>query len=162
MTERVIFLDMDGVLVTLRRFHAQKAKGLPSFGANGIDPECVANLNALVAASEAKIVVSSTWRLNRTRASFSDIFEAVGVTAALHPDWRTVRLDGYHKYHRGDEVLEWLSGHPEATAYVALDDDNDFHPDQNLVLTEFESGLTAGHVVEALRFFEVAAGRRRG
>jgi hypothetical protein len=52
---------------------------------------------------------------------------------------------------RGDEVAEWLKRHPEVTTYVCIDDDADFHPQQNLVATDHRYGLTGLEARQAIR-----------
>lgn len=60
----IIFLDFDGVLNTEKYYCELKSKGLPSDDKYGqlFDPEAVANLRKIIDATEARIVVSSSWR----------------------------------------------------------------------------------------------------
>ena len=60
----LIFLDFDGVLNTERHYAELKAQGLPYEDKYGhlFDPESVANLQKIIDATDAHIVVSSSWR----------------------------------------------------------------------------------------------------
>ncbi len=64
MHNKVIFLDLDGVLNTEEYFNSLKEKGLPTEDAFGnlFSPNAVANLQQIVDATNAQIVVSSSWR----------------------------------------------------------------------------------------------------
>lgn len=152
--QSVIFLDMDGVISTFRAYKAQVGWPVPD---RWIDREAVANLNDLCEKSGALIVVSSTWRLNLTADNFLAILQCHGFKHAMHDDWRTkdlsITLPGsplFRATTRSEEVLEWMSRHPEVTRHVILDDDSDFLPEQPLVKTPFETGLSADHVGRAL------------
>jgi hypothetical protein len=141
----VLFLDMDGVLSFVRAYVVQQDR--PALEDRWICDVSVRQLDAICRKSNAWVVVSSVWRLNRSRTSFVDLLKRHGFTGHLHKDWRTKQLDGCI---RGDEVKEWLSRHPEVTTHVILDDDSDFHPDQPLVLTSTHDGLLWDHVQAAL------------
>ena len=58
MARKVIFLDIDGVMNSFST-RPQDPRGLVDF----LDPANVAVLNAVVEASGAVVVVTSTWRL---------------------------------------------------------------------------------------------------
>lgn len=60
----IIFLDFDGVLNTEKYYCELKSKGLPSDDKYGqlFDSEAVANLRKIIDATDARIVVSSSWR----------------------------------------------------------------------------------------------------
>lgn len=59
----IIFLDFDGVLNTEKYYCELKSKGLPSDDKYGqlFDSEAVANLRKIIEATDARIVVSSSW-----------------------------------------------------------------------------------------------------
>lgn len=146
MGDAVIFLDMDGVLATYRAFRQHPDKPVPD---RWIDAACVTHLNVLCRQSGARIVVSSTWRLNRPADVFLAIMRRHNFAGEMHADWRTKDLQSEM---RGDEVRDWMLRHPEISRHVILDDDPDFHPGQPLVQTAFERGLEAWHVPVAMRF----------
>lgn len=138
----VIFLDMDGVISTRRAYLAQSGRPLPD---RWIDGEAMSHLNTLCSYVGGVVVISSTWRLNSGRREFLSMLRRNGFAGQMHRRWRTCELSGI----RGDEIAEWLVGEP-ACPYVILDDDSDFHPEQPLVKTDFEVGLTAAHVEAAI------------
>jgi HAD domain in Swiss Army Knife RNA repair proteins len=165
----VVFLDMDGVLSTRRAYSAAMeaeknglmVRPVPD---RWIDADAMTNFNDLIERSGALVVVSSTWRLDHHHtdgSKFLDILRRNGFVGTLHNDWRTKDLSHpiagsviIQGKMRGDEVLEWLSRHPDITRYAILDDDCDFHPTQPHVKSGFEIGLTAEHVELALMFLE--------
>jgi hypothetical protein len=59
LSEKIVFLDFDGVLMNRS---ALRARRLDPQRRPVADPEAVAALNYIVRASEAQIVVTSTWR----------------------------------------------------------------------------------------------------
>lgn len=156
----VIFLDMDGVISTRRAYLLRAGISLPD---RWIDSAAMANLNALCSRSRSLIVISSTWRLNSGRRAFLAMMRRNDFTGTIHSDWRTKSLVSsipgsslVAATMRGDEIREWLSRHSETRRHVILDDDNDFYPDQPLVKTAFEDGLTEWHVARGLDLLETA------
>lgn len=55
--EKIIFLDIDGVIATPETIIR---------GAWGLTPECQKKLGKIIEKTNAKIVVSSSWRLKNT------------------------------------------------------------------------------------------------
>lgn len=146
MPDAVVFLDMDGVISTPRARMAQAHRKRNED--RWIDEVGVRHLNRICQAGEAQIVVSSTWRLGRTRLQFAALLRRHHFLGSLHEDWRTVELKGRP---RGEEVREWVARHPEVTRYIILDDDADFDPDQPLILTDSVDGLLYRHVEAAMK-----------
>jgi hypothetical protein len=174
---RVIFLDVDGVLnsekfhLTLMERHRQLGHTEPPSPKREttcdcfrlerqIDPEAVARLNRLVAATGAKIVVSSSWRklidppeLRRVLKSHGLIAEIVGETPDGWDDPELVAAYGHpDRLFRGHEIDFWLKRHPEVDRFVILDDCSDMVMHKNrLVQTDVEEGLLDDHVDLAIR-----------
>ena len=69
---RVVFLDIDGVLLPL----PQNGEYDPDLGAS---KEAMANLNLLVQVTKAEVVVSSSWREERTVAELEALLHSWGV-----------------------------------------------------------------------------------
>jgi hypothetical protein len=67
---KVIFLDVDGVLNSRGKWAGCDLANLTDSGTR-IDPLAVARLKRIVDATDAKIVVSSTWRLTTLTTSGS-------------------------------------------------------------------------------------------
>lgn len=118
---KVIFLDIDGVLNVIPQGH--DAHG-------GIfHPHLVDNLRHIIDSTDAKIVISSSWRHSGLQAML-DMWsdrklpgEIIGITGYRKD------LDCFSKQ-RGTEVQEYVDKHPEIDTYVILDDDGDMLPHQ--------------------------------
>ena len=81
MEQPVIFLDFDGVLNT-EQYQAWLAiEGKPKKDAWGplFDPRAVANLQKIVEATDARIVISSSWRYIPTLGSLRMMWEVRGL-----------------------------------------------------------------------------------
>jgi len=64
---KLIFLDFDGVLNSNKYFKSLKRKKIPHEKIlNSLSPEMVERLNKIIEATNAKIVISSTWRTMHT------------------------------------------------------------------------------------------------
>ena len=117
---KVIFLDIDGVLNVIPQGH-------DAFG--GIfHPDFVDNLKRIIDETDAKIVISSSWRHSGLQKML-DMWEfrnlpgeVIGVTPDLY---RFLDFEGERTMVRGDEIQAVLNIHPEITHYVILDDDTD-------------------------------------
>jgi hypothetical protein len=157
---KVIFLDIDGVLNTevfIRAFHGivdivktehpdnevlSRSSVYDSYG-NHFDPMAVDMLEWIVASTECKIVISSTWRL-----SGLVVMKELWATRSLPGEVIDITPSHYHStgtsMQRGKEIDEWLEAHPEVTGYVIIDDDKDMEPHQmeNFVQTDAQYGLT--------------------
>lgn len=125
---KFIFLDLDGVLNSnlyyCRKHHNERyAEAIAQYpeelalGVSSIDPVAVGNLNKILEATSAKIVVSSSWRHD---PYLPDIFKAVGIKA---PIFDVTPLS--ESRIRGEEIQAWLDKQTEPYTYVILDDDSD-------------------------------------
>jgi hypothetical protein len=155
---KVIFLDVDGVLINLACFSIGGAKRSGSH--TQAHPDCVAALNHITDATSARIVVSSVWRLGGLK-KIRDILRGWGVTGkiiACTPDLAHKAESGklWVNVQRGDEIQAWLDGFKRSRveSFVIIDDDADMkHLAGRLVQTEFSDGLTAARadkVIELL------------
>jgi HAD domain in Swiss Army Knife RNA repair proteins len=107
VTRRVIFLDIDGVLAPIRQWDRY----------GDLDPACVAVLNEIVAAGDADVVVSSTWRHGKTVAELQEMLDALGFAGCvLDKTPADTNGDG-----RAGEIAAWLAEH-DVSAYVIIDD----------------------------------------
>lgn len=143
---KVIFLDIDGVLVNRTSFTLPRLKlEGHTLSYHTADPSCIALLNRIVAETEARIVVSSVWRgLGMQR--IKDIFKAwdadvqiVGLTAEIRDAIR------------GVEIQAWLDAQADVESFVILDDDSDMDElKHRLVETEAMLGLTPADADRAI------------
>ncbi len=135
VARKVIFLDIDGVMNSVNT-RPQDPRGLIDF----LDPRNVSVLNAIVEATGAVVVVSSTWRLSMPFAALKSTFASVGCVAEIIDV--TPEINGRE---RVLEVVAWLERQAEPpTHFVVLDDDFDMpaFPDK-LVRTSKFYGLCA-------------------
>lgn len=110
-----------------------------------LDSVAIAKLNYLIFQTDAKIVVSSSWRGDK---SLQEIFAIVGIPYYID-------VTPYcESRHRGTEIQMWLDKHPEVENYVILDDDNDMLDSQleHFVQTNWEyRGLSDENVEQAIK-----------
>lgn len=160
---RVLFLDFDGVLNSLRYMQASyEERTRAAEAATGyeqhwthyvlqIDPEAVKLVDEVVEHADAHVVVSSTWRkyhelwqlvkMLHNRGSKLDASRFIGRTCdnfeLSNGDWSR----------RGHEIQAWLDQHPEVTSFAIVDDDSDMeHLCDRLVQTSWERGIERKHV----------------
>jgi hypothetical protein len=132
----VIFLDIDGVLAPIRRWDRY----------GDTEPECMKVLNDIVAAADADVVVSSTWRHGKSVVELQAMLDADGFTGRVVGKTRS-DISGAT---RGEEIAAWLAAHP-VEGYVIIDDHADMGPLRtHLVLTQPSRGLQPAHVTRAL------------
>lgn len=149
----VLFLDIDGVLNSARWMLKQPKT--TNF-IRELDRKAVALLAEIIARTNAKIVVSSSWRVMYAMSVLRDIFIESGFPApcpiiGATPTWCHTP-DGVERV-RGHEIQSWLNSSAEdATVerveeFAILDDDSDMaHLLPKLVQTDFENGLERDHV----------------
>ena len=155
---KVIFLDIDGVLVTRSHLTVLLDNGMKStdsMGRHVFDPKCIDNLKKIVDATGAKIVLSSTWKVFGW-----EMFQLL---------WKERNMPGEviaftpNKNNRGTEIDDWMNGtirfqHPNVESFVIIDDDiHDLLIGQfpHIVHTTFEHGLTSGDVDNAIRILNI-------
>ena len=122
---KAIFLDIDGVL---NSEETHNPRNFPYF----IDGRLLDQFKELVRVTEAKVILSSSWRI-----------DPIGLLAAKYyslpfddvcPD-----MPGAP---RCDEVITWLRQHPEVTRYAVLDDEDDCLDELPLFQPTSRMGLT--------------------
>lgn len=165
---KVIFLDIDGVLVTSASWGQRRP-----YGHAPADDQCVMALNRIIALTGAEIVVSSTWRIGTSVAELREILNIrFGVTGRVID--KTPRLTTKRMFEgqvgqvevevaaeRGDEIAAWLRGyqrHP-VDSFVILDDDPDMGKlAGRLVKTNFQHGLTETDADRAIDLLGASCG----
>lgn len=139
---KILFLDFDGVITT----YQSKWK---------IDMNKVKIINNICDRTDAKIVVTSSWRIGYA-----------GVVTAFHESLKQYFIkheyEGIFKYIfdkfinnivgmtdsvgtcRGNEIKFYINEHPEVKNYVIIDDDSDMFDYQlfNFVQTDTYEGIT--------------------
>lgn len=149
---KVIFLDVDGVLINLSCWGKGKRSGLESRA----DSRCVKALNHVTDTTGAKIVVSSVWRLGGLKR-IREILQSWGVTGkviGVTPDLARTTSNSpiLIAVERGDEIQAWLDASRfSIESFAIIDDDSDMkHLKPRLVKTEFEDGFTMNHASRAI------------
>lgn len=150
---KIIFLDIDGVLNCDDTFIKQRAEYDKDREAYleklknhhfsedvDIDKKLVEELNKIIRATGAKIVVSSSWRIGRTVEELRHLLKRNGCIGEVID--RTGRSS--HGI-RGFEIQEWIDTHKEfhIENFIILDDDADMeHLYSFLIRHNFRYGLT--------------------
>lgn len=117
--KKILFLDFDGVMVTDRyqaQLTATNSQLRDDYGAK-FDSVCAKNLRLIIDATDADIVVISTWKMEMGLDGIQKMWNArqlpgkvIGVTPDIDP------------IHRGDEIQAWLDANPGAVRYAIIDD----------------------------------------
>lgn len=145
---KAIFLDIDGVLNCASYMRQTRGQGVV-----GIDPYRVLLLHRILEATGAKVVVSSSWRLNEE--SLKEVKHAVN---PFYLDYTPqIYLRGL-TVPRGAEISTWLYNHPEVTAYAVLDDERDagFGHGENFFKTDWNGdGLNEEIVQKVIEHLKV-------
>lgn len=145
MSKSIIFLDVDGVLNSLKT------------GWYSWDMYVINWLIWLTNISNSKIVVSSTWRKSHDRKFFTDVFGE----ELIHLDWKTPdnnTIEIEEKYRtRGNEIKTWLDKHTEVERYIILDDDTDFLEEQKPfhIHTDSNEGMLFKDMYDAQELFKI-------
>jgi hypothetical protein len=144
---KVVFLDFDGVLNSKEFFRSPRHE---ESEAGALDPEAIARLNRLLAATGAVVVISSSWRHGYPVEALASMLESRGFVGVVHDktrDWISPACT-----QRGDEIADWLRDHPECTTYVVLDDGADMDAvRERFVQTDVDDGgLQDTHVDRAI------------
>lgn len=151
---RLVFLDFDGVLNS-GTYQRTVAAGLTDAefvtrSSKLLDADAVEKVNCLLAATGARVVVSSTWRIGMTVPEVQALLEErgfAGVVCGLTPQLHV---------ERGTEIQAWLEErrtHPEhagGVRFVILDDGEMGELSPHHVKTDFEVGLTDADCARAI------------
>jgi len=132
---KVIFLDIDGVLIRLDSLLSDNVAA---------SPRCVENLNRLTTETGAVIVVSSSWK-KLGIGKVTRFLREWGVTGDIISVTPTD-----DSLPRGQEIQQWLDNEADAEAFVILDDYDDMADlSDYLIQTDEEEGLTRADVMKA-------------
>lgn len=145
MAEKIIFLDIDGVLncnKTIRRTMS---------GYTFIGNRQLKNLRHIINTTQAKVVLSSDWRYDREDPRYNGDYlelEAELMRCGIQFYGFTPELPSAH---RGAEIAQWLAEHPEVSNFVILDDRLDIEPNKDhWVQTTMVCGLGVAEANQAV------------
>jgi len=116
---KILFLDFDGVMVTDRYQDQLMDTNSPlrdDFGSK-FDPVCVENLRQIIDNTDADIVVTSTWKMERGLDGIMWMWanrHLPGNILDVTPDIDPI--------HRGNEIQAWLDAQTGAVRYAIIDD----------------------------------------
>lgn len=127
---KVIFLDFDGVInAQTSKWETVEVKDF--IGGCPHDPQLVANLNLLLDNTDAKLVISSTWRMGTEISVLQDICNTLGIRGEVIG--KTCVLGKYSV--RGNEIAAYIEDNKEQLGYqyywdfdrnyIIIDDDSD-------------------------------------
>jgi hypothetical protein len=161
MSEKLIFLDLDGVLCTWDSQGGDSDKWEESYDKYKFAPlnkDCVARLNRFVDETGAKVVISSSWRkgsseaFRQLKSYLEDIYGVKGIVGRTTDMPDMIRGDEIHSY----LVNNYGSRDPLAPTYepkyVIFDDDDDMgYLSPRLILIEggMNYGLQDDHIDRA-------------
>lgn len=165
MDDRLIFLDVDGVLNShawFKKFNEKHGRNASIAGdrdgkgpSEHIDPKTVERLNRIVEVGKADVVLSSTWRAGRTVTQIQELLERSGFRG------RVIGKTGHgFNGERGLQILNWLelTGNEKATVVVLDDEESDLGRVLGvLVKTDSKVGITDEDVMKAV---EILKGER--
>lgn len=159
MKQFYIFLDIDGVLNNMTYwdecFKRHNVKGIMSMHCFPFDPKCLNNLMKLNQEIQkqnykVKIILSSTWRLNRVD---TEIVNSRLAEYGMRIFANTIRLNSGN---RGLEIKNFLENekYGKAENFLILDDEirdiaNEFE-DNHIIHTDFNTGFDDDKLQEAI------------
>lgn len=155
MTDKIIFLDIDGPMIPGRSY---KMAGQTKPIVMKFDPVAVSIINDACEHHDRKIVIHSSWlRVFGLQETYVHCLKEGLLDAHFHNE----ALCNGHDHYRYDRVLDWLSRHPEVDDFVIVDDDlpdfmtMEFGPDHeddyskklrgHILPVDFDDGLLMSH-----------------
>jgi hypothetical protein len=142
---KIIFLDIDGVIVTGKSFNDDCE----------VDSHCVYWVNRLTEETGAVLVLSSSRRQSRSFGECIQLLQNWGITGRLMS--KTPILDDDNE--RGDEIRLWMEQFPGEYSFIIIDDSEDMKDLESCrIRTTWENGFTENEYLQAK---EILEGRAR-
>lgn len=167
MTERIVFLDIDGPIITDSMFELDE---FVSYDRTFMNANALGYVAALCRAADAKVVTNSTHNTHQSPPFINldgkgpdlktDLIYHGFPEKYFHEDWRTKfthSKDNLLEYSRLDGITTWLIDHDmnlNDKNWVCFDDDK-FTNRKNLILVDSRCGITYADYVEACNFWDV-------
>lgn len=153
--DKVIFLDFDGVLATEEYTDGLLKTGQKTNDKFGtlFNPDCIAQLNRLICLTNAKIVITSSWK------NYLSLWDILRMWKYRKMSGQVIGVTPSVSIYRGEEINKWLCQHRGITNYVIIDDMDyrQFRKEQHshLVTTDHFSGLNKCSAQEAVRILGI-------
>lgn len=137
---KIIFLDVDGVLNQLQKYH--------------VDGNCIKELSKIYSA-DTRIVLTSSWRLGFSRNINQCSPQIRKLITCLNKYNMSIMYCTEKLGDRRKEVLSWLQG-KNIESYIILDDDKSEYSSidrLNIYLTNSKTGLTSKDIKSIKKMF---------
>lgn len=127
---KIIYLDLDGVLNNTE-YYQKKDLSSHHKEHSHFDIKNISALNKIVKNTDAKVVLSSAWRLIKTVEETNLLFKEVGINAEVISATESLHYkDTYELAPRGLEILKWIRDYHRTLKgglenYVIIDDEDD-------------------------------------
>lgn len=147
--DKFIFLDFDGVLNSESNYRKMQMAGQPTKDNYGtiFDKTCVEALRNIIEATDADIVIASSWRYLLDLSTLREMWSVRGLPGHIHSITPVKFITNpFDSLTRGKEVEEWFKLHhqnEDNCPYIIIDDENEYMTKQlsHFVWTYPERGL---------------------
>ena len=143
---RVLFLDIDGVLIS----QDSMLDKMPTFSidesryGDKLSKPATDLLFEIIKQYDFKVVLSSSWRLHELDLDLVDQLFAM-YRQELYDVTSDFGVYSQSKLQREDEIQAWVDKHPEVTQFIYLEDDARDTLKDHLVKTNWQHGLLPEH-----------------
>ena len=157
MTDKIIFLDFDGVLNFFN---------LDVFTPWSSDKDCLSKdliqkINNIISVTNAKVIVSSDWRHTRSVEELQNLLDSLGFIGTIIDKTISdsdVNLSKKEKNIlnscRSDQILHSIDRH-KINNFVIIDDNHPGGLDSNLVLTDCNTGINDQDVLKCIKILNL-------
>jgi hypothetical protein len=182
---KIIFLDIDGVLNHevwyKRRFNEVDNESiLEKYPYYDFDPLSIGLINKIIELTDAKVVISSTWRIGKSIEELIELFNSVGFKGDIIDSTPSFYATGFDSNHdrtsysipRGCEIDWWLKNKGKfqrinwseeiqnevlekslVKNYIILDDDSDmlYNQREHFINIDSNKGITELDVSKSIK-----------
>ena len=148
----IIFLDVDGVLNSYNKLiEIYNKTGKPHSGSNfPFDEKCLENLKILVEETNAKIVITSTWRKNE-----EDMKVLLNKLKEYNLDKEIIGYTPILYTRREEEIIEYLNKLNIKVDFIIIDDIRDMGVlNDKLIVTSPITGFTEDNMKNAIKILK--------
>lgn len=167
LTNKIIFLDIDGVLNHELHFKEQSQKDRRAEVGDDLcdlNPSSIIHLNHIIEETGADVIISSTWRKYHSSDELQALLDKVGFKGKIIGRTPTLSYKGYDGHPnpsltvpRGCEIKAWMDvqydyKESKTLNYLILDDDRDMLYWQKDAFIPIDSycGLTPSNAYHAI------------